>query len=153
MGCNCTGQCGCSTVTIPVGPQGPAGATGNTGSTGNTGATGLTGLTGNTGATGAAGTTPAKYTNQFVIPDTDPLPPTKIDLAAIQSCNLFISCGAFAKTNVDFMINIWKISGGTQHQSVTHDPVYVQSIIFDTSASQLTINWAAGGTYRVVIFG
>ena len=145
--CNCTGNCNCATVTIPVGPQGPAGPTGLTGPPG------IQGIQGIAGGTGAPGATPAKYTNQFVIPSTDPTPPTKIDLAAIQSCNLFISCGAFAKTNVDFMINIWKISGGTQHQSVTHDPVYVQSIIFDTSASQLTINWAAGGTYRVVIFG
>lgn len=151
--CDSAGSCGCSSVTIPVGPTGATGPAGPTGATGSAGPQGLQGPQGPTGAT------PAKYTNEFVIPNTDPLPTTQISYSvaagssAITACNALITCSSYTAVGCDYMISIW-LKSGTQYKLVTENPIYVTSIIHETAGNDtLTINWASGGTYQVVVFG
>ncbi len=89
------------------------------------------------------------------VPVITPVAPTvtTITKAAIISCNPLISTCASTPLDVDFHVSIWKNTGGSQWQLVTHDTTYVTSITYDTSANNVAIVWALSGTYRVVITG
>jgi len=146
--CGSAGNCSCSSVVIPIGPQGPAGPQGVAG------ANGIQGVQGLTGPQGAAGATPAKYANTFTYSGIGggDAAPIIINLAAIISCNALINTCVSTPTNADFIVTVWFISG-SQYKEVTNNSSYISSIIYDTAANQLTITPSANGIYRIVVIG
>lgn len=141
MSCNCTGNCSCSTIVIPIGPQGPQGIQGIQGIAGPTGPQGPIGPQGNTG------TTTVKYANTF----TTEIPIT-ISKAAIISCGPLISTCVSTPQDYDFTVTVWK-QNGSQWQNVTFNTLFIISINYDTAGNVLTIVPATLATYRVIVMG
>lgn len=138
--CNCTGQCNCSTVTIPVGPQGPIGPTGLTGPVGPVGPQGPQ------GPVGPSGTTPAKYSAQHTVvvqQGFGGFSPISISSAAI---------GTVLPNEEDINVEIWFLSGTNPNQwkRVTHNPAFVTDVFY-TVGTGVFIVMAQVGTYNVVI--